>query len=509
MIDLSERFAQLDEIETEDMWSEIEFRFQHPIGRVPYPAPRPPRKLAVAGVAAVVVAALIGIAILISSLQSETPPVITKVVPPSTVPNLSTTVTAPSTGSVGDLLDWSITRLPGTVDVDCPADQNQDTPTCVTPFGTVLNDVISVGDGLIAVGHDRSSGQSHGVVLISSDGQSWQRQTLADPLGPGAEDLRAVASGGGTVVAVGAQDCPADIAEISSIAVCPLIWLSEDGGDWERVSQGAIRTADGTSFTASFSEEAFASDNPNVPGEYPMNALVWTGEVFVAAGPALWSSPDGRSWTANPIPSGPGGAGECSPHCWISGLSVTADGIVASGKDPYLPSSSLGGKASLWVSDEGATWSQIQPDSPDYSHFTGVISTGTGYLALGGGGDAFASASDNLRSWEGSRPTSFPGGLYTGRSAEDGLVDGNRIVVVGTQVQARALSEGGAARVYVSSDNGASWEAYPTDDDSLFGAYFSSTAIAGMNAALLFRDRQDKIGWYYTDAAVWTGTWTD
>ena len=116
MTDLHERFARLDNIETEDLWHEIELRYEDDVERVVRPIERPRRRLTMAAAAAFLLAILLGAAILISQFQEEEPPIITQVptptslpAPTSTVPETATTV---PTISLGDMLDWSLFLCP-------------------------------------------------------------------------------------------------------------------------------------------------------------------------------------------------------------------------------------------------------------------------------------------------------------------------------------------------------------------------------------------------------------
>ncbi len=522
MIDLHERFAGLDEIGTEDLWGEIEFRFEAGAERVPYPSSRVrTRRLAIAGATAALVALFIGAAMLLSSLQEDAPPVITEVppttglsapstsLPPTTVTEAPTTLpTVPSAG-LADLLEWTLIKVPGEIEVDCSDYKRQEDPLCITPFGAVLKDVLVADDHLIAVGHDGSTGQRQGVVFISDDGENWSRTSdpNTDP-GVGATDVRAITVGDDTVVAVGSRDCSlGDTAGASRVESCPLVWISSDGEIWESTGFDAIRTGDGTPFAAAISDGDFAPDTAYGLADYGIHDIAWTGSEFVAVGRAIWTSRDGRSWTMTPLPSENNPSGECSPQCRANAVLVTKEGIVAAGKDPTLQASPQGGKASMWLSRDGVTWSQIQPDLPEYSEFSEVVATSNRYVALAG---AFAIATEDPSDWSDIDAVALGGeGFATGRSAIGAVVDGERIVAVGGQDPHRYLTEGGAARVWVSLNGGMAWDVYPHDDMSLFGAYHSSTAMAEMQAAVLFRGGIVVVGWYNTDAAAWIGTWTD
>lgn len=525
MTDLHERFAQLDDIEVEDLWREIELRFEDDVERVIGPIDRPRRRFAVAAAAAFLLAILLGAAILMAQFQEEEPPIITQVPTPtslpsptSTMPETDTTLPESTTGTLADILNWSVATLPGEVTIDCSSYERQHDPLCTTPFGAVLQDVIVAGNRLIAVGHDGSTGQWRGVIFTSGDGEDWSRaQGPGTESSLGNEDIRAVAIGGNMLVAVGARDCNLiDPTDTSTVESCPLVWISKDGDDWESVGLDAIRTSGGSPFATAITEGEFAPDTSYGPADYGMNDVEWTGNQFVAAGHAIWTSADGRTWTMASLPSNSvSSSGECSPQCWANAVLVTGEAMVAGGKDPTLKASPQGGKASLWLSTDGLTWSQFQPDLPEYAEFSDVVATNDRYIAIGvkGGdeGGVFTATTDDVLDWSDMVPVRPLGSadFFTGRQANGAVVDGERIVAVGYQYPVRYLTEGGAARVWVSLSGGTSWEVYPFDDMAIFGDYYSSTATADMRASTLFDDRIVVVGRYYTNAAVWVGTWTD
>jgi hypothetical protein len=327
------------------------------------------------------------------------------------------------------------------------------------------------------------------------------------------------------VVAVGSTDCAAHGIN-TPLRRCPAIWTSEAENDWERVGIDAIRTEDGTRFESALAEGPFSPDLSFEPNGYEMRSVAWTGEQFVAVGEAIWTSPDGRSWIMHSLPSGE--SGECTPECRANSVLATGDLIIAVGRDPTLQASGQGGKASVWVSDDGLRWSQTRFDLPAYSELTGVIASGNGLVVIGYGDGVFYTRGEynlnynasgaivmgieNVLEMSWSQPVNLLSYFDVENSqivARDIVVDGQRVVLVGFRANRTALLEGGAARVLVSLDGGTTWEQYPIEDYSLFGAYASSTLTAAMNAATVFDDRIIVVGWLNTDAAVWTGTWTD
>lgn len=535
MIDLRERFAQLDEIETEDLWWEIWTRAEQDVERVPTPFHPRRRKLVAAVAAAVVIAVLVGVAVLIGIMQEEADPVITQPGPTSTlVPTPPTTVsTPPSTlsappstvplSSPADILEWTLVTVPSAVDFECPRNAQQQDEYCLGPFGTALSNIAVVDDRLWAVGHDGSAGDWDAIIVTSTDGQSWERVPDPEGLfrGPGDQTVSALVAGNGNLVAVGSTDCKAiGVTYPSTTATapkgpglspqCPQVWVSGDGVGWERVGLNAFVGAEDVPFVNALADDPLVPQLGFPARGYPMLDVTWTGNEFLAVGPAIWRSPDGHTWAVEPWPS-TNAKGECSPECRANDVLVTDEGIVAVGKDPTLTASPGGGKVAVWFSEDGRDWRQIQPDLPDWSELHEIVSSPEGYIIVGSAdrrpaalaADTFTDA----RSLSSVKLLSDPSRCCG--YASEVVVGGDRIVAVGFQGSNAFLFEGGAARVWVSLDDGLAWQLYPTDDYSLFGTYHSTSHDAQMEAVTLFEDRIIVVGWFNTDAAVWIGTWTD
>jgi hypothetical protein len=103
---------------------------------------------------------------------------------------------------------------------------------------------------------------------------------------------------------------------------------------------------------------------------------------------AVWTSPDGATWTrATPDTAVFGG----SSRQEMLGVVVTADGVVAVGFDD----SGGDGDAAVWTSPDGATWSRVAHDEetfggPNNQGMGGVIVMPGGLVAVGlddSGGD--------------------------------------------------------------------------------------------------------------------------
>jgi hypothetical protein len=134
--------------------------------------------------------------------------------------------------------------------------------------------------------------------------------------------MQAVAVGGPGLVAVGSTE------ELEAA-----VWVSTDARDWERVGADSFRSSgDG---------EAFMFDVTSGP-----SGLVAVGGADGL--PALWTSPDGSTWSRVHPDSGgmPGAIGVVAP---------TADGFVALG-ETY---SEAGRQFVVWLSGDGSMWEPI------------------------------------------------------------------------------------------------------------------------------------------------------
>jgi hypothetical protein len=266
------------------------------------------------------------------------------------------------------------------------------------PIGRI-EAVTAGGPGFVAVGRGCQDDACELPVWTSTDGTAWQRVPVSDALrtemvtptsGPelGMFD---VAGGGPGVVAVGYAAHP----KMEAMA-----WFSPDGVTWERFALGAA-------------------------GSTRVNAVTWDGRQFVVVGEdrsewdgslknmakataraAVWTSPDGRTWTRAPHTTAldVGDFIDTMEDPSTGGMNdVVAGpaGLVAVGS--VCTADPRGCKPMAWTSTDGTSWEraaamQAAGDQADISvPLNGVAASDAGYVAVG---DNFVLASIDGRAWE-------------------------------------------------------------------------------------------------------------
>lgn len=225
-------------------------------------------------------------------------------------------------------------------------------------------------DLLVAVAEDN--------VWTSPDGITWSA-IPDDPFRHNVDRLHGVVAWGPGFIAFGDN-------EVTNRAV---VWTSPDGYTWTRVSDDAA---------------VFKADIHAITVGGP--GLVAVGSGHESCEPVVWTSPDGYSWTR--LPHDPTVFGDSSECGWFGGLIRISDvsaggpGLVAVGSDLF------GAQAAVWTSPDGMTWTRV-PDDPavlgattdePYTEMTSVAEVGDGLVAVGTMGDAAAAwTSHNGLTW--------------------------------------------------------------------------------------------------------------
>jgi len=218
------------------------------------------------------------------------------------------------------------------------------------------------GPGIIAVGVDSSGPDADAAVWVSADGETWSRVESPALGGAHAQGLEDLAIGPVGIVAVGWDSSAGDIDASA--------WFSTDGIVWEKVGGAA------------FIHE----------GHEEVHTVLATDTGFVAAGfavvgreadAAVWTSPNGRTWTRLDDPALGGGGTQR-----ISSLMAGPDGIVAGGTN-FLPDEFglYNLDARVWVSADGSSWEAIDDATfggPGWQYITSIVAGPNGLVAAGG-----------------------------------------------------------------------------------------------------------------------------
>lgn len=209
-----------------------------------------------------------------------------------------------------------------------------DDPAALAGVGDqAMRAVMAGGPGLVAVGDAESGTGSDAAVWTSEDGTKWSRVFNEQVLGGERDQVMwHVAAGGPGLVAVGGEGFDA------------AVWTSSDGTTWSRLPHDEV---------------AFGSE-----GRVVMRSVVAAGPGLVAVGAeeiglnsvaAVWTSPDGLTWSRVPHDEAVfGGDGFQAMFAVATG----GPGLVAVGGEQ----SDDGSDAAVWTSEDGVTWSRVAGD---------------------------------------------------------------------------------------------------------------------------------------------------
>ena len=220
-----------------------------------------------------------------------------------------------------------------------------------------MGSVTGGGPGLVAVGGDGGDA----VVWTSVDGVTWSRVPDEESLFAG-WTMASITVGGPGLVAVGYDTGP-------SLAATSAVWTSVDGIAWSRVAHDE----------AVFGGAAMFSVTVGGPG------LVAVGQT---EGPrtdedaVVWTSVDGTTWTRvahDEMVFGGEGAQR------MTSVTAGGPGLVAVGWREYFHSEYVSLSAAVWTSPDGFTWSQVPHDETAFGGavVSSVTATGPGLVAVG------------------------------------------------------------------------------------------------------------------------------
>lgn len=239
--------------------------------------------------------------------------------------------------------------------------------------------------------------------------------------------------------------------------------------------------------------------------------LVAVGSIAAdGSGPAIWTSADGRSWTAVE-----GDIGASDFHDVTTG----GPGLVAIsiGNRGYVPQ--VGIEAPVWYSTDGLAWTQAPPDPVFEGAFLHAISAGgPGLVVVGAdreGPQAWFSA-DGV-TWELASVPPVPDGVHIDEDhaeawMQDVAVAGDRLVAVGTIAISMGPNSYRYDPVMWTSTDGTTWVEVDHDPDVFTEASEFRGAAAGP-AGFVVVGQHDQTGsccfetpgvWWSADGLAWS-----
>jgi hypothetical protein len=224
--------------------------------------------------------------------------------------------------------------------------------------------VTVAGPGLVAVGYDWPADTDlvDAAVWTSPDGVTWSRVPHDEAVfgGAGAQQMLSVTAGGPGLVAVG-SDAPRNEREDGqgdAYAADAAVWTSPDGFTWSRVPHDEA-------VFGGVGEQRMLGVTSGGPG------LVAVGEVSRVfdeirqsfepdfSDAAVWTSPDGVTWSRVSLDKTVFGRSNCGRWCLDEGMrSVTSRGQGLVAVG-FAGFEQVPGHAAVWTSQDGITWTQV------------------------------------------------------------------------------------------------------------------------------------------------------
>ena len=489
--------------------------------------PRPFRRgLAVAWIAATIVVLVIAAVVIIDPFGEEAPfieeptTVSTTTTEPAPATTEATPTTTEATPSDPPVITWERIDAPGAFDLAGGYFFGQGGyPTAAAP-GQTIEAILAVEDcpegpgcgdvaGYVAGGRTGIQrvepagewatgilwGSWDAAIWISEDGENWTAVTGPGFAGEDGERIRALASDGRRIVAVGT---------FNSLEgwVRAVVWYSDDlGRTWTAVED------------ESFVTRKCWSGNRDMCSLGGMTDVAWTGEGFVAVGDGFWFSPDGITWERT---------AELEPPQAAASVTRFGSRWIAVGRGPRLsmpdqesmpdPWDQSLNSAAVWISDDARSWELIFVDDSNWGFAADVVAGPDGPLAVGWTWDGVkklpaAWRSDGGTSWEAVFPTeqqkaSFP--PWGGHWAEVGRLGKWLFATNDLPSDIRGDLET-RPDMWASPDGGISWIDIPLG----FVLELHQDRILGLGVLPFPSGGEPKLlltGYHLTDAAVWVGT---
>ncbi len=254
----------------------------------------------------------------------------------------------------------------------------------------------------------------HPVVIGSADGRTWSAADGEPVFGGGGLAAVQAAAGRDGYVIVGSQQVTEPGGLTRTLAAA---WWSAGLTGWRRADDATAGALDG------------------LDGDRRMLAVTATAGGFVAVGshgrlPAVWTTPDGRTWSQADLPIPAGATAAVLQHVAAGGRTVVATGVAqtAAGPVPFAARSADGGRA----------WTETPlPVPAGTAQVSAVAAAGGGFTvtgtfgAMAGDRDVVVWTSPDGMAWKAATP-SGPGLATPGIQAITGLtVSGRTLTGVG------------------------------------------------------------------------------
>ena len=222
------------------------------------------------------------------------------------------------------------------------------------------------GPGLVAVGFDAPAGNEEGdaAVWTSPDGFTWSRVPHDEAVfgGESRQMMLSVTAGGPGLVAVGSDGHPDDHfdEQVDESAADAAVWTSPDGFTWTRVPHDEA-------VLGGPGQQRMVSVTVGGPGLVAVGSV--TGEYrkgqYENSDAAVWTSPDGFTWTR--VPHDPmvfamsANAYFKTAEEQMLSVTVGGPGLVAVG---FTGIDDAGWDAAVWTSPDGFNWTLV-PQASD------------------------------------------------------------------------------------------------------------------------------------------------
>lgn len=310
--------------------------------------------------------------------------------------------------------------------------------------------------GFVAVGYDERGPVRDGIAWHAPDGLAWQ--PAANPEAFAGIEVHDVAAGGPGYVAIGTRPGEPHLG----ILPRPAIFTSVDGrqwtvapdaaGDGEWYADGIVSGPRGLIAWGAFHPEDtfawFSADGTDwdrrLLGDLGLERASWSvvvpdGDGWLAGGsvdgarPAVFSSPDGRSWATTELPTT-----QSNHRGHVDRLVVATAARIVTGDDaaPCSPLASCAASTVRWWSGDRSGWGLMpDPAPPDPAPFDVLApAAGRGLVSLS---DRHLLASPDGWTW-----TELADPAMAGTLVNDVVVAGDLVVGVGELSEANGRTIG-------------------------------------------------------------------